>query len=516
DFSYDVDFGRCDCVIIAEEDGVLELSTEWTNPDGTSGGSMMFFRRGELDERGRRLYEAELEQLTDSLRYEENGFFVCTYGRPEEIDWHQVCYNGAGIGIEPDAEVRAAYEAACGEIETDLEAIYDTDLRNFVWEKTQTNYSEARRPLSLDWVYLDDLGLWFWQHGDTNAQSISFTDGYANGYEYYLYYTRADYESFMGEREFVMHCYIRDGEWQYISNLPADATAPVTLLNIDYYDTKEEAQARGAKEFIEVEQQPWDEDYGWSWAVVTAQTDNVRYIVDRSADPDCYELYGVFVPGDNITSGVLNDGESFAIYINQPWSPDVRLTATKDEYWGEYAFGEDNWLGFDNSVRRYVTGHDLQGEGRGCYPEDESQMSRFLADGSWVYLDEDPGAVTASLRFYGYNSLTITTADESYPIYVRFGYSEDWISGAPDLLALEKDDYNNIHDWSALPDWYTSDDLGDYAVFALQLDGEQILYLTQANNGDGALSWLLPCADENTYEFMLHRYRGTALFEGQG
>ena len=360
------------------------------------------------------------------------------------------------------------------------------------------------------------MGLWFWQHGDTNAQSISFTDGYANGYEYYLYYSRADYESFMGEREFVMHCYIRDGEWQYISNLPADATAPVTLLNIDYYDTKEEAQARGAKEFIEVEQQPWDEDYGWSWAVVTAQTDNVRYIVDRSADPDCYELYGVFVPGDNITSGVLNDGESFAIYINQPWSPDVRLTATKDEYWGEYAFGEDNWLGFDNSVRRYVTGHDLQGEGRGCYPEDESQMSRFLADGSWVYLDEDTGAVTASLRFYGYNSLTITTADESYPIYVRFGYSEDWISGAPDLLALEKDDYNNIHDWSALPDWYTSDDLGDYAVFALQLDGEQILYLTQANNGDGALSWLLPCADENTYEFMLHRYRGTALFEGQG
>ena len=49
-----------------------------------------------------------------------------------------------------------------------------------------------------------------------------------------------------------------------------------------------------------------------------------------------------------------------------------------------------------------------------------------------------------------------------------------------------------------------------------KLDGEQLLTLTQANNGGGALNWVLPGAGENRHEFTFTRYTGTEVFESQG
>ncbi len=504
--------------IISAADGELTLDLEWTNTDGTPGGSTWVFSFSQAydpDSPGRRLSEYELEALTDSLDYDDNGFFVCTYERPEEIDWREVLYNGAGISISLTPEMRSAYEAQYGEIFTDIDAFYPDDIADFVWAKTDTPYSWARKPVAFFWNYLLEYDLYLHEHGDTNVQGITFTDGYADGPKYTLYYYRADFENYIFDsRLFAMTAYIRDGSWQYVSNLPADAPAPIALLDIEYCETKEDAEKLGVTEFYDIEMLPSDEPYGFVWAVVTAQEDDVRYIVDRAADSEYFAVYGIGQPGEYLASGVLDEGESFAIYVNQPWHPSIRVTATKDAYWGEYWFGEDNWLHLDDSVTRYITGHDLAGEGRGCEPETEEQLVNFLTDGAWAYLDEETGEILASVRFDDYRWMEISTEEAYFTVYLDYDRIYASQDEAPDLLCMERDEYSSS-DWDLLPSWF-GDSLGDYLVSAVQLDGEQILYLDQANNGDGALGYMLPGADENSHSFMLHRWRGTAELEGQG
>lgn len=259
---------------------------------------------------------------------------------------------------------------------------------------------------------------------------------------------------------------------------------------------------------------PASEPYDWGWVIITARTDGVRYSVDRISDDIPGIFYDLTIPGDNITSGVLAEGETFALYVNQPWYPEVRIMASKDAYWGEYWFGQDNWRHFEPDVFRYVTGHDLTGEGRGCAPKTEEDLVNFLMDGTWAYMNE-AGEVTTVLRFRDYRMADMESEEEYYTLvmdYDRLYAGED---EAPDLLVLRRDIYSDT-DWSTLPGWFSSDSLGDYLISAVQLDGEQLLTLTQANNGDGALGYLLCGADENAREFTLHRYRGTAVFEGQG
>ena len=57
---------------------------------------------------------------------------------------------------------------------------------------------------------------------------------------------------------------------------------------------------------------------------------------------------------------------------------------------------------------------------------------------------------------------------------------------------------------------------GDYLVSAIQLDGEQILTLDQANNGEGILGYIFPGAGEFDHSFELYRYVGVAQEENQG
>ena len=461
---------------------------------------------------GRELSREELAALSDSVSVSEDGFFLSVYDRPEEIDWHQVFYNGAGISVPETEEQIRAWESIYGELWTSLVVLPEEEIYKFVREKTGTEYGEARRPLSTQWVFFSDGDCWMHAHGDTNYQPIEFTCGTVDGDEYRLYYTRADWENYTEEREFVVTAHIRDGEWQFVSNLPADAPAPVTLLDIEFFSSREEFERTGnVLELIEVEQRSYDEPFGWCWAVITAREDNVRCVIERVES--VFES-GAIVPGDCLASGVLDRGESVALYVNRPWHPGVRVTAAMDAFWGEYVFGEDNWLYLDDSVPRYVTGRDLAGEGRGCYPADQSELARFLTDGAWVYLDEDTGSALAVVSFTDFWQMDITTRDEGYPIYLSYDRIYAGDREAPDLVKLEKGSYYYT-EWTPLPDWYTFDDLGDYLLSAVQMDGEQRLYLTQANNGEAALGYLLG-AGENAREFTLVRFRGTAVFEAQG
>lgn len=501
-----ISFRGADCAFEIFEADEKQLSLRLLPDDGEERNLLMtriVVDRGDF--LGRPMTEDELDALTDSLSYEENGFFLSTYVRPEEIDWHEVCYNGAGIAKTLTEEDYARYTEELGELFGDVEVIAPADLERFVREKTGTSYAAARNPLN--WEF-DSDGNYIREHGDTNLQGIRFTEGYVDGYEYQLYYNCADWKNWIWDRPFVMRARIQDGNWIYRSNYPADAPEPMTLLRIDYVQTREEAEQR-TDTLYETQPLPSDEPYGWCWAVITAQTDQVRYVVDRAASDDCDE-FELRIPGECLASGVLDQGESFAIYVNQPWHPELRVMATLGERWGEFFFGEDNWLHLADDEPRWVTGRDLNGEGRGCYPENETNLARFLCDGNWAILDENTGEVLGALRFRDYRTLDIMTKEHTYEIFLTYErrYADDW--EAPDVICMEKYSYSDS-DWSVLSDWTGDDFLGEYQWSAGQYDGEQILYLNQS--ADGVLDLLLGVEGPN---FSFHRYRGTTQFEPQG
>jgi len=190
----------------------------------------------------RALTQAELEELYASLPPEQRGFFLCTYDRPEEIDWNEVLYDGAGLSVELTEEQLDDYTYYNGEVIGALEAIPVKALEEFVWYKTWTRYDATRNPLFPDWYWLDDgdKGIYCFDHGDSNMQPIEFTAGTVDeyGYEYKLYYTRAyDYKTYRSDRPFVLTASVVDGNWRYISNVPADAPEPLPLLEMDYVDS---------------------------------------------------------------------------------------------------------------------------------------------------------------------------------------------------------------------------------------------------------------------------------------
>ena len=171
-------------------------------------------------------------------------------------------------------------------------------------------------------------------------------------------------------------------------------------------------------------------------------------------------------------------------------------------------------LHLEQDVPRYLIGHDLDGEHRGVNWRDETDLVNFLADGAWVWQDEDSGETLAAVRFCDYRSMEICDGEEVYRFFLNYDRIYADKDAAPDLLVTKKNDKND-YCWTLLPSWF-GENTGDYLLRAIQLDGEQLLTLTQANNGEGALNWVLPEAGARQHEFTLIRYTGTEVFESQG
>ncbi|MBQ7145135.1 MAG: hypothetical protein IJR65_08270 [Oscillospiraceae bacterium] len=484
--------------------------------DGQMVGSLQVYRRSSEDGMNaapRHLSDWELSELANELTH--RSFLYSTYSRPEEIDWREVLYDGAGIGAEVTDELRAAYEKATGwPIELDVEMIPGDALRDFCWTMTGTDYGSARRPVN-DWTYLADYDLWCWEHGDTNYQSIEFDDGWKEGGDYYLSFLRSDWETYRGERRFTAHLRRVGDGWQYVSVTPASAEAPRELLTIEYFDARPNADHS-----LPVEALDSDQPDAWRWALLTAQTDGVRVSIDRCR-PGTYaeEAFatgmGAPVLNDNLGEFELDAGERVAVQVCLAWNPTMRVSAACAGLWGCYWFGEDNALHLDDDGfyrPRWVMGHDLDGEGRGTWTWSEEDLSNFLSSGggtydAWFWYDAG-GHVGAVLEFYNYRGLTIHTAEESWPLLLDFDYlyNESW--DAPDLLRLEKyDSYDAC--WSGFAGGaFASDALGDYRIEVEQREGEQIMTLTQVNNGDGVLAYLLG-VDTHSYRFTFRRAVGT-------
>ena len=490
---------------------MLCVSFSWG--DLNVGDSTCRFRRigmHEGDFNGRALTEQELAQLNRDF----DGYAFCTtaYACPEEIDWTQVCYNGAGISEEPPARILQAYLDAGGWGELDIEAIQDYRLREFVWKNTLTSYDLADTTLWLHWF--DEDGWYIFEHGDTNIVSVDFYEGYVDGELYKLRYTRPDWEHYrFGAEPFVLTAYIRDGEWQYVSNLPARWPEPQPLVTLRYYDTLEDAQAvNNVVDTASLEQTEWMEPFGWSYAVFTAQTDGVRYILE-TVDDYTDEGLDVTIPADYVASGVLNAGESAAVYTNRPWHAALRLTVTGGSFYGSYVFGEDNWKHLYDDDARTILGRDLAGEGRGCTPESEEELSAFLCDGSWALLDRDTAGVVGSVSFHDYRLMNLRSMDFSADAFLDFDRYDARPQQAPDMICLKYSEESG-YSWG-IDGVGEGEPIGDYRLYMVQLDGEQVLSLRFVGEGRNILGELFPEADEGG-SFTLHRYKGTAELEGQG
>ncbi|MBQ7566880.1 MAG: hypothetical protein IJT18_07150 [Oscillospiraceae bacterium] len=437
---------------------------------------------------GRPLEANELDALAATLKPEENGFFVTTFDRPEEIDWESVCYDGAGLAPEPDDALRAKFEQREGEIFTDVIAVPVDALDAFAEKKTGVPYRLARNPI-WSWTYLADDGLYCIQHGDTNYEPITFTSGAVDGDLYRLVYTRSDMQHFRQERPFEMTARITDGEWQYLSNVPADAPRPAFLAQIDY---TEELPDGELADTYEVRMMARDEP-GTVWATVTAQTDGVTVALERV---EYSEEFDVMYPTRELNTWTLNEGERIALNVNLPWHPSLRLTAVKDDLRGSYIFGEDNWLHFDFDVPRYIMGHDLVGEGLGAEPKNETELVNFLSYGDWVCFDESTHTPIGAVEFMDYRDMWIG----GYLFRIEYAHGDKDQDNAPDMLYLK---HSDAEAGEPLPEDFPSA-IGTYRITARQNDGEQRLQLTPLG-GDGALGYLVPqsCVDG---VFILRRF----------
>ena len=466
----------------------------------------------------RALTEEELADLSDSLDQGDKGFFSTEYSRAEEIRWDDVLGDGADIGVIPDAVQREAYEDWSGSEGEELVGVYEQDVRDFVLRKTGTDYSDARYPLSLDWLAVSDDRsgdqLFIAKRGEADRQAIAFTAGTADGDLYRLRYVRADKANHRKEREFEVTVRIdRDGNRAYVSNLPTDVPAPKTLVTIDFFASRTEAMQQGPVTTLAARPMDSDEAADWYWALITAAEDDVEISVDRAyVDSGIASLLsseGIRIPDLGLGKAVLMEGESAMLRVSLPQEPRIRVAATKDGYFGEYWFGEDSRLKLVDEEgvpkQRYVIGHDLEGEGRGCSYGDEAGLTSFL-EGGWVMFDEATGEPTGGVVFSDHRTMWIITEESDYQVDLQY---DTMYGKVPDVLKTEVFEPDT---WSALPEELFTEHTatGAYLIGAEQQGNEQVLTLTQIDNGFGALSYLMPGADEDTQEFILHRYIGSA------
>ena len=290
----------------------------------------------------------------------------------------------------------------------------------------------------------------------------------------------------------------RDGEAVYLTQKSPDA-----LLTIDVGVT--EAELSDTVENVSLTRRPSDEDTPWYWSRLTALENGVTVLIERTPDAGTVteELAaqdGMFVRGSTLFCRTLNAGESVGLYASLPWHPEIRVAVTKNGTYGAYVFGEDNYLHEEPVNGRYAQ-KILAG-----YPLDEYSAPI----GEWLYRDPDSKAHTARLSFGVLDMQedgVLTVSQEDTPYLLNWTmerlHAEEYET--PDLLCLKAEAPETAEALNGM-----QGNVGDYYLERFRTDGETILHLSQANNGNAALETLIPHQEQWLTEIVLHRYEGVA------
>lgn len=148
-----------------------------------------------------------------------NGFLVTEFATPQDIWWTEVFYNGAGKESEsPDGDtVMQAYFDQTGDDELfgDLTYISTDEIEKFVEETTGSSYTDMKHPLN--WLYLEDLDVYTYQHGDTNFSPVKCMSGRVSGDRYSVIYGSEYAPSEDNVFEVIFEK--KDGKYVFESNL---------------------------------------------------------------------------------------------------------------------------------------------------------------------------------------------------------------------------------------------------------------------------------------------------------
>ena len=166
-----------------------------TGHSGAQGGSTGAQGGGNTGAQG----DAEVQQLTASQLKTLSegfrpfyGFFSCTYADPYDIDWSEVLYNGFNCAVDWQTGYDEFVRVTGMQLDTSVTAIRKSDVEDIVREFTGTEYSQARKPLDNNWVWLPNIQAYAHAHGDTNYREIDFTAGEIRGDTMTLYFENWD------------------------------------------------------------------------------------------------------------------------------------------------------------------------------------------------------------------------------------------------------------------------------------------------------------------------------------
>lgn len=173
------------------------------------------------DPKSRELTQEEIAFFDEYLSLRENsGFLLSTYKSAEEIDLHELFYNGAGMsnwGLTEEEAEDYLNAAGADEIYTDVRHLTTSQIDAFLLEKTGLSYEQMQK--KLDWVYSAQTDTWYYQAGDTNWRPFACVGGTVADDIYTLYMQAMDREP--GYRaELYATVLKKNGDgYQFISNL---------------------------------------------------------------------------------------------------------------------------------------------------------------------------------------------------------------------------------------------------------------------------------------------------------
>lgn len=223
---------------------------------------------------------------------------------------------------------------------------------------------------------------------------------------------------------------------------------PAAVMRIDF--DVPDAELEGAAETIRLERRDTDEDVPWFWAKLRVLENDVRVRLER-------------------------------VGKEQSVLEEIAMTE------GAFVAGETLYDGVLNRCDFLALRVSLP-----WYPEVRVSVSKNGAWGAYVFGED--GSLTLT-RDEGMESFSLTAVPDRL-------YAKDWES--EDLLCLYTEDS------AAVERIGFGGGAGDYLIELFRTDGEEVLHLTQMNNGDGALSFLLPDAEGVRYDYVFTRSRSAA------
>ncbi len=315
----------------------------------------------------------------------------------------------------------------------------------------------------------------------------------------------------------------------FFEKLEAPLLARVTEMEAEDYNTNADGSFNFDPNWYDIWESitllPKDPDDQLYWFLITAEAEELSVQLEANyMGTDFFSMItkadDIFVTSQTCFHTHLKAGQTLAVRASKPESAEYRVCVSSGDFWGSYEFEKLNKFTeptFSNpddpgDLVYYagqmgmvfpITGHSKALE-KLTAGGSVAEATRFL-EGSWVLLNND-NYIEAVLTADHNGDLQFITNSGVYDLNFYFDRLFASDNDPADLLCFYADDRFK-HPQGSLR-LSVPGNVGDYYFEVYQTDNEELLYLTQANNGDAVLPFLL--GDEMQFTYVFHRYEGTS------